>query len=138
MGDPTEAALVVLAAKMGVDAEQMRRTYPRIAEVPFDSAYKFMATFHHLPLEGQEHFVEIVKDARTDVQDANASLSRKGLRVLAFAVRTLDGRESDVTTAPERFVNELTFVGMVGIIDPIRPEAAAAVARPLRRVLMSG
>ena len=46
IGDPTEAALVVLAAKLGVDAEETRRAYPRLAEVPFDSAYKFMATFH--------------------------------------------------------------------------------------------
>ena len=47
VGDPTEAALVVLAAKLGVDAEETRRAYPRVAEVPFDSDYKFMATFHH-------------------------------------------------------------------------------------------
>ena len=46
VGDPTEAALVVLAAKLGVDAEETRRAYPRLAEVPFDSDYKFMATFH--------------------------------------------------------------------------------------------
>ena len=49
IGDPTEAALVVLAAKMGVDAEGTRRTIPRLAEVPFDSDYKFMATFHDRP-----------------------------------------------------------------------------------------
>ena len=49
VGDPTEAALVVLSAKLGVDAEETRRAYPRIAEVPFDSEYKFMATFHHVP-----------------------------------------------------------------------------------------
>ena len=48
VGDPTEAALVVLAAKLGVDAEETRRAYPRLAEVPFDSDYKFMATFHRL------------------------------------------------------------------------------------------
>ena len=46
VGDPTEAALVVLAAKIGADAESSRRAYPRVAAVPFDSAYKFMATFH--------------------------------------------------------------------------------------------
>ena len=119
IGDPTEAALVVLAAKMGVDAEQTRRAYPRIAEVPFDSAYKFMATFHNLPLDGEPHFVELVKggpdvvlarcsmallpegevtigDVRDDITKANASLSQKGLRVLAFAVRRLDGREAEV------------------------------------------
>ena len=49
IGDPTEAAFVVLAAKMGVDAEQTREALPRRAEVPFDSEYKFMATFHDLP-----------------------------------------------------------------------------------------
>ena len=49
IGDPTEAAFVVLAAKMGVDAEQTREALPRRAEVPFDSEYKFMATFHDRP-----------------------------------------------------------------------------------------
>ena len=61
VGDPTEAALVVLAAKVGVDAALTRRGYPRVAEVPFDSAYKFMATFHHLPVDGTPRFVELVK-----------------------------------------------------------------------------
>ena len=61
VGDPTEAALVVLAAKLGVDAEETRRTYPRLAEVPFDSAYKFMATFHRVPVDGAERVVELVK-----------------------------------------------------------------------------
>ena len=51
VGDPTEAALVVLAAKLGVDAEETRRAYPRLAEVPFDSDYKFMATFHRVELD---------------------------------------------------------------------------------------
>ena len=52
IGDPTEAALVVLAAKLGVDAEETRRAYPRLAEVPFDSDYKFMATFHRVTVDG--------------------------------------------------------------------------------------
>ncbi|MCG2624895.1 cation-transporting P-type ATPase [Arthrobacter sp. I2-34] len=150
IGDPTEAALVVLAAKMGVDAETTRRAYPRVAEVPFDSAYKFMATFHHLQLPDGPHFVELVKGGpdvvlarctkalqpdgpvdlqgvRGDITEANESLSRKGLRVLAFAFRILDGRESEVTAGPMGFVEELVFVGMVGIIDPLRSEAAEAV-----------
>ena len=49
VGDPTEAALVVLAAKGGIDVDETRKRYPRLAEVPFDSAYKFMATFHEIP-----------------------------------------------------------------------------------------
>ena len=63
VGDPTEAALVVLAAKLGVDAGETRRAYPRVAEVPFDSDYKFMATFHRVELDGTEHLVELVKGA---------------------------------------------------------------------------
>ena len=63
IGDPTEAALVVLAAKLGVDAEETRRTYPRLAEVPFDSEYKFMATFHRVPVDGVEYVIELVKGA---------------------------------------------------------------------------
>ena len=61
VGDPTELALVVLAAKLGVDAEETRRAYPRLAEVPFDSDYKFMATFHHYTVEGVERVVQLVK-----------------------------------------------------------------------------
>ena len=150
IGDPTEAALVVLAAKMGADAETTRRSYPRVAEVPFDSAYKFMATFHHLEFPDGPHFVGLVKGGpdvvlarcsqamlpdgpvdidtvRSDIIEANESLSRQGLRVLAFAARILDGQESQVTAEPMRFVEELIFVGMVGIIDPLRTEAAEAV-----------
>ncbi len=152
IGDPTEAALVVLAAKVGVDAEETRRAYPRIAEVPFDSAYKFMATFHRLPLEGREQFVELAKggpdvlvarcatalsgdgevlpmaQARESIEAANRRMSERGLRVLAFAVRRLDdSQEAAVVADPMSFVEDLTFVGMVGIIDPLRPEAIEAV-----------
>ncbi len=69
VGDPTEAALVVLAAKIGVDAEQTRRAYPRFAEVPFDSAYKFMATFHHTVVDGTDQFVALVKGGPDVVLD---------------------------------------------------------------------
>ncbi len=113
IGDPTEAALVVLAAKLGVDAEETRRAYPRLAEVPFDSEYKFMATFHRVPVDGVEHVIELVKGApdvviarcsagrrpaqrvagadgrrpATDIEAANERMGEKGLRVLAFAAR---------------------------------------------------
>ena len=113
IGDPTEAALVVLAAKLGVDAEETRRAYPRLAEVPFDSEYKFMATFHRVTLDGAEHVIELVKGApdvvlaRCTPRRAARSAARrcrsprrgpastrptsgwaqKGLRVLAFAAR---------------------------------------------------
>ena len=158
VGDPTEAALVVLAAKLGIDAEETRRTYPRLAEVPFDSEYKFMATFHDVELDGVRHLVALVKggpdvvlarcttsgapllgtpvpmdDARADIEAANARMGEKGLRVLAFAVRVLtEDQRPAIEADPMSLVSDLSFVGMVGIIDPLRPEAKAAVETALR------
>ena len=157
VGDPTEAALVVLAAKMGVDAEVTRREVPRLAEVPFDSAYKFMATFHDAPARAaDERVVGAVKGApdvvlqrcshvywngevvpidsvREDIEAANRSLSEQGLRVLSFAVRFIDESARDqVTAAPLDYVDNLLFVALVGIIDPLRPSAKLAVATALR------
>jgi P-type Ca2+ transporter type 2C len=157
VGDPTEAALVVLAAKLGVDAEETRRAYPRIAEVPFDSDYKFMATFHRVTVEGQERVIELVKggpdvviarcseaggplrdspvpmeEARRDIEAANARMGEKGLRVLAFAYRLLDDSSADaVATDPMSLTTDLVFVGLVGIIDPLRPSSKQAVTTAL-------
>ena len=124
IGDPTEAALVVLAAKIGVDAEETRRTLPRTAVVPFDSEYKFMATFHDRPdwIAGgvlrEPHVVSVkgapdvvidrcgtalwhgeqvpIEQVRDELLAANRQLSERGLRVLAFAIRDLP---SDAMTA---------------------------------------
>lgn len=149
IGDPTEAALVVLAAKMGADAELTRAQYPRAAEVPFDSAYKFMATFHEVPHEGTSRLVALVKggpdvvldrcstvltadgpapiEAQLDtVLEANRTLSEQGLRVLAFAVRRFEPG-TPVPADPMAEVKDLTFVGLVGIIDPLRPSSKEAV-----------
>jgi Ca2+-transporting ATPase len=153
VGDPTEAALVVLAAKLGVDAEETRRAYPRLAEVPFDSEYKFMATFHRGTLQGRERVVELVKgapdvvlarcaqsggplkdrpvpiaQAREQIEAANERMGEQGLRVLAFAARFVEDGELDAMTEnPMSLTRDLGFVGMVGIIDPLRSEAKAAV-----------
>jgi P-type Ca2+ transporter type 2C len=153
VGDPTEAALVVLAAKLGVDAEETRRAYPRLAEVPFDSEYKFMSTFHRATLQGKERVVELVKgapdvvlarcahaggplnenpvpigEARDEIDAANERMGEQGLRVLAFAARFVDDGELDAMTEdPMSLTRELGFVGMVGIIDPLRAEAKRAV-----------
>ncbi len=153
VGDPTEAALVVLAAKVGIDAEETRRAYPRLAEVPFDSAYKFMATVHRLPLAAGEKLVLLTKGApdvvldrcteasrgdgqvvpielvREEIQEANNRMAGRGLRVLSFAARIIP--EEDAATAgdnPMPFVEQLRFVALVGIVDPLRPEAKEAVA----------
>ncbi|HEX5113591.1 MAG TPA: hypothetical protein VFW65_00170 [Pseudonocardiaceae bacterium] len=92
IGDPTEAAFVVLAAKMGADAEHTRKALPRLAEVPFDSEYKFMATFHDCPdwLAGgilrQPHFAT-VKGAPDVVIDRCGQALRHGQQVPIDTVR---------------------------------------------------
>src|SRR5580704_12545040 len=156
IGDPTEAAFVVLAAKMGADAAETREALSRRAEVPFDSEYKFMATFHDCPewLAGgilqQPHF-ESVKGApdvvvqrcgralwhgqqvpmatvREEILAANRQLSERGLRVLAFAARDLDdGAMSAALADPMAAVTDLVLVALVGIVDPLRAEAKRAV-----------
>ena len=158
VGDPTEAALVVLAAKLGVDAEETRRAYPRLAEVPFDSEYKFMATFHRYRDErGVEHVIQLVKggpdvvlarcataggplsgsqtpiaEARAGIDAANERMGEQGLRVLAFAARLVEDDELQAMDEdPMSLTHDLAFVGMVGIIDPLRAEAKGAVATAL-------
>jgi Ca2+-transporting ATPase len=152
VGDPTEAALVVLAARLGVDADETRHAYPRIAEVPFDSDYKFMATFHRAK-DGSNRVIQLVKgapdvvlarcsqaggpfsdtpipivDARDDINAANARMGEQGLRVLAFAARMLTpDEEATMQSDPMALTHELGFAGMVGIIDPLRAEAKDAV-----------
>jgi len=152
VGDPTEAALVVLAAKMGVDAPESRREYPRIAEVPFDSAYKFMSTIHEVELDGAMSVVVLVKGApdvllercseawgaevlgpisavRQDIVAANNALAEQGLRVMSFAAKVVPLSERDAVAAdPMAAVGDLAFVALVGIIDPLRPSAKDAIA----------
>jgi Ca2+-transporting ATPase len=157
VGDPTEAALVVLAAKLGVDAEETRRAYPRLAEVPFDSDYKFMATFHRFTVDGTERIVQLVKggpdvvlarcataggtlsggqapiaEVRPAIDEANTRMGEQGLRVLAFAARLIErDEEKAMGEDPMSLTGNLVFVGLAGIIDPLRPEARAAVETAL-------
>jgi Ca2+-transporting ATPase len=160
IGDPTEAAFVVLAAKMGVDAEQTRESLPRRAEVPFDSTYKFMATFHDRPdsLAGgiirQPHFISVkgapdvvlkhcshalwhgevvpIATVRDEILAANRKLSERGLRVLGFAARDLDDAAMTAAVAdPMPAVTGLVMVALVGIMDPLRTEARDAVRTAL-------
>jgi Ca2+-transporting ATPase len=156
IGDPTEAAFVVLAAKMGVDAEQTRSALPRRAEVPFDSAYKFMATAHDRPdsmspgVLRERHFLTVkgapdvvldrctwalwhdeqvpIASVRDELLNANRDLSERGLRVLAFAARDLDDAGMAAAVAdPMSAVTDLIFIAAVGIMDPLRSEAKQAV-----------
>jgi Ca2+-transporting ATPase len=149
LGDPTELAVVVLAEKLGISVQETRRAYPRAATVPFDSDYKFMATFHDLPYDGGTRRLGLVKggpdvvlarcttvlqpdgrveplDAhRAGIEEANEQLAERGLRVLSLAVRVLP--EGHPLEDPMSEVHDLVFVALVGIIDPLRPEAVEAV-----------
>ena len=154
VGDPTEGALVVLAEKLGIDVAQVRGEYPRIAEVPFDSATKYMATVHRFPIPGGGSLVRIYVKGAPDVVMARCNqvlwmhdtaamsthraaldahydaMAADGLRVLALAVRQLPDAEWDEFVSSggkvEDLLNDLTLAALVGIVDPPRPEARLA------------
>ncbi len=154
IGDPTEGALVALAAKGGVDAASTRQAYPRIAELPFDAAYKLMATFHQMTDEsGQDVIRCFVKGApdqllarAATVFDADAGpvpadgrfrelylaenqrLGEQGLRVLATARKDFDPAAFDPAADLLPLVTGLELLALVGIVDPPRPTAKASIA----------
>jgi Ca2+-transporting ATPase len=150
VGDPTEGAIVVAAAEDGIDVESERARRPRLGEVPFDSATKFMATFHRdgddlvLYAKGAPDILLGRCGARRDrdgnaiaidvdqVAEHNEALASKGLRVLAVASRRLPADEvlgSDGSVVdPDRWVTDLTLDALVGIVDPPRAEARDAIA----------
>jgi Ca2+-transporting ATPase len=154
IGDPTEGALVVLAAKGGIDAVSTRERYPRIAELPFDAAYKLMATFHQMTgASGQEVIRCFVKGApdqllprATTIAGAddgpapadgayrqrylaeNQRLGEQGLRVIAIARKDFDPAAFDPRADLLPLVTGLELLALVGIVDPPRPTARASIA----------
>jgi P-type Ca2+ transporter type 2C len=154
IGDPTEGALVVLAAKGGIDAVSTRERYPRIAELPFDAAYKLMATFHRMKsASGREVIRCFVKGApdqllarAATVVDAGAGpvpadgesrqrylaenqrLGEQGLRVIATARKDLDPAAFDPRADLLPLVTGLELLALAGIVDPARPTAKASIA----------
>ena len=154
IGDPTEGALVVLAEKGGLDAATTRERFPRVAELPFDSEYKLMATFHRMQDEsGRDVVRAFVKgapdqllarssthlDPRLEIAEAddafrqryldeNARLGEQGLRVLATGRRDFDPKTFDPSGDLLPLMEELTVLALVGIVDPPRPQAKAAIA----------
>ncbi|OQA34417.1 MAG: Calcium-transporting ATPase 1 [Betaproteobacteria bacterium ADurb.Bin341] len=148
IGDPTEGALVALACKGGVEMDDVVRKFPRIAEIPFDSANKFMATFHHVgeqvvmfvkgaPDVLLEHCAVLsAEDGETALDMANReallaeneAMAGRGLRVLAIASRSFAARDFDPDGDLMQHVGDLCLQGLVGIMDPPRPEAREAIA----------
>jgi Ca2+-transporting ATPase len=162
VGDPTEGALVVVAAKAGLHRERVELLYPRVAEVPFDAERKRMSTIHRRPtgvvrkedgvaVDATSPYVAFVKGApdlllarcsrvlkrgaamaMTDAEkrsalEVNALLASQALRVLGVAYRALETVPADPT--PGAVEDDLTFVGLIGMMDPARPETGPAIQR---------
>jgi len=155
IGDPTEGALVVLAEKAGLDAAATRERYPRVAELPFDAAYKMMATFHRMTgADGRpviRCFVKGAPDqllaraglvpAGPDLYPApadtefrgrylaeNDRLAAQGLRVMATGCKDFDPAGFDPGADLLPLLDGLTLLALIGIVDPARPQAQAAIA----------
>ena len=152
LGDPTEAALLVVAEKGGIDLEKEKLALPRLRELPFDSSRKRMSTIHQergqqvafikgAPREVLELCARVRvngKDQPMDpetarkVMEANDQYASKGLRVLAVAERKLEREKISVSLTgytPELIESEMTFLGLIAMADPPRPEVADAVKR---------
>jgi P-type Ca2+ transporter type 2C len=153
IGDPTEGALVVLAEKGGIDPAATRERFPRVAELPFDTAYKLMATFHRMQdesgrdvircfvkgapdqllaratraLDPDEQVVAVDDAGRERYLAENQRLGEQGLRVLATGRKdfTPDAFDSGGDLLP--LMDGLTLLTLVGIVDPPRPAAKAAI-----------
>jgi P-type Ca2+ transporter type 2C len=154
IGDPTEGALVVLAEKGGLDLTTTRERYPRVAELPFDTAYKLMATFHRMPDESGADVIRCFVKGAPDQLLARASshldpalqtaavdedftarylaenerLGKKGLRVMATARKDFDAAGFDASADLLELMEDLTLLALVGIVDPPRPTAKAAIS----------
>ncbi len=142
-GDPTESAIVAAAARCGKRKPELERQWPRVAEVPFDSSRKLMSTIHRLPsgkyriiTKGAPEvlfrcctsFVDGGDNCRATLQRLNQSMAERALRVLGVAYRDC----AALPTADPSIETGLTFLGLIGMVDPPRPEAKEAV-RQCRR-----
>jgi Ca2+-transporting ATPase len=178
VGDPTEGALIVAAAKVGADVRQLNKAYPRVQEVPFDSVRKLMTTVHVLedPRDddispftqqngGVKGYVLTVKGApdivlkrcthyqrlddysipldepeRMRILNANDSMTQDALRVLGTAYRILPEMPDEFSS--ETLEHDLTFVGLIGMIDPPRPEVPPALEKAreagIRTIMITG
>ncbi|BFK85936.1 cation-translocating P-type ATPase [Pseudoflavonifractor gallinarum] len=158
IGDPTEVALLQLANAFDVEEELYRQYHPRLRELAFDSDRKLMSTLHQLDgvptlltkgaidvllgrstkLLTSEGPVPMTEERRAEIMAVNEQLSNEGLRVLAFAQKEMDGIR-DLTLEDE---NDYTFVGLVSMIDPPRPESIQAVADAktggIRTIMITG
>lgn len=161
IGDPTEGALVVAAAKTGLRKADLEQEYPRLAEIPFDSARKMMTTFYEVDdtiysytkgapdllvarctkiAKGFGKVESLTSEGRKRLLDINSNLASSGERVLALAVRKWS--EVPGNPQPDHVETDLTFIGYFSMIDPARPEVKDAVETSrragIRTVMITG
>ncbi len=162
-GDPTEGALVTVAEKAGIPVDELRVEYPRVAEFPFDSARKMMSTIHKTP---ESKTVAYVKGAPEEILERCAKIYEKGevrgltdaeteealrttremaeeaLRVLAMSYKELPAQSEPTSLELEDVESGLTYVGLVGMIDPPREEVPLAIRTSMqagiRSVMVTG
>ena len=159
-GEPTEAALVNFGAAEGIIKSELEKMQPRVAEAPFDSGRKMMSTIHKcgdafvqytkgapdevlrrcISYEQDGKILPMTEEKRREILDKNHSMADKALRVLAAAKRNWNAVPEDVT--PKNLEQDLCFIGLTGMIDPIRPEVKAAIAEcrsaGIRPVMITG
>ena len=158
IGDPTETALINLGSRLGLDPEAVRAKYPRESENPFDSDRKLMSTKHTMegvPTMVIKGAVDVLLDRMTQIQigdevrpltendrknieDQNQNFSREGLRVLAFGYKVVSDEEE--LTLDDEY--DLTFIGLIAMMDPPREESKDAVAEckraGIRPIMITG
>ena len=159
-GEPTECALVNFAYSVGLHKAEMEKRTPRVDEAPFDSGRKMMSTVHAVDgkfvqytkggpdvvLAKCDYYYEngdvkpMTEAKRAEIMAANKAMADKALRVLAAAMRNWDNRPGD--NSPEFLEQALIFVGLTGMIDPVRPEVKAAIEEcrtaGIRPVMITG
>ena len=159
-GDPTQAAVVNYANKLGLPKNELSRQYPRVAEIPFDSARKLMTTLHQKPEGGfiqhttgapdvviwkcvsyleNGNILPMTEEKRQFFLGENKRLADKALRVLAAGYREWETRPAALSPEEE---NNLVFLGLVGMIDPVREEVPAAIQQcrtaGIRPIMITG
>ena len=146
VGEPTECALVNYATSLEQNKDEQKKLYPRVGEIPFDSMRKMMTTIHESEngnivqytkgapdeivkrcsfcLENGKS-VEMTDEKRDEILTANKQMADRALRVLAVAQKLLDAQKDEYTTEEDE--KDMCFIGLVGMIDPVRPEVKPAI-----------
>ena len=160
IGEPTECALVNYAEKLSLSKNEQKNVYPRIGEVPFDSNRKMMSTVHNkngelvqftkgapdeivkrcVNVYENGQIIHMTDEKRAEILAANKNMADRALRVLALGFKTLSN--DNIEYSSEALENELCFVGLVGMIDPVRPEVKPAIdecrSAGIRPIMITG